>query len=184
MGKKEVKKMMTLETNRLIIRPMIPADLYFVHDYLKDPETMKYFVEGPYTVNKVRELINRNQKTPIRYVIQKRDTYEIIGQVSLSFWYVKDTYQLGFIIKKEFQNNGYGTESAKRILKYAFESLDAHRVLSTCHPDNLPSIRVIEHLNMRQEGDFKSSVHYKDSIWWDMYFYAILKEEYNSLNLK
>lgn len=179
MGKKEEKNMLILETKRLLIRPMAPSDIYFVHDYLKDPETMKFFVEGPYSIEKVRELINRNKKDPIRYIVLKKDTLDVIGHISLTHWFMKDTYEIGWIFKREFHNQGYGTEAAQSVMKHAFHTLKAHRVVATCQPENLASIRITEKLHMRLEGQFKKCIHYKDQIWWDENFYSLLEEEYN-----
>jgi len=170
--------MIILETKRLSIRPMTQADLYFVYDYLKDPETMKFFVEGPYTVEKVKEMINRNKKDPIRYIVQKKDTSEIIGHISLTHWFMRDTYELGFIFKREFHRQGFGTEAAQKVLEYAFEKLKAHRVVATCQPENIASKRLIERLKMNQEGHFKKCIYYKDNIWWDEDFYSLLEEDY------
>jgi RimJ/RimL family protein N-acetyltransferase len=178
LGKKEEKKMTILETKRLLIRPMSQADLYFVHDYLKDPETMKFFVEGPYTVEKVKEMINRNKKSPIRYIVLKKDTSEIIGHISLSPWFMRETYEIGFIFKREYHNQGYGTEAAQKMMEYAFETLKVHRVVATCQPENIASKKLIEKLKMKQEGYFKKCIYFKDGIWWDEYFYSLLEEDY------
>lgn len=171
---------MRLKTQRLLIRPMEQFDLYFVHDYLKDPETMKYFVEGAYSIDKVREMINRNRREPIRYILQKKDTLEVVGHISLTHWYMRDTYEIGWIIKKEFQGQGYATEASRKMMEHAFMTLHAHRLVATCQPENIASKKIAEGLQMRLEGHFKKCIYYKDNIWWDEDFYSILDEEYKS----
>ena len=71
----------------------------------------------------------------------------------------------------------------KRIIQYSFEECDAHRIIAMCNPENIPSWKVMERLNMRREGHLKKQAFFKVSskgkpLWHDSYLYAILKEEF------
>ena len=169
---------MRLETNRLIIRDMSQNDLHFVHKYLKDEETMLFFVEGIYSIEKVKEVIENNSKRKELFSVIIKDTQELIGHLSFVKWDMKDTYEIGWVFNKLFYNKGYATEASKALLHHAFKELNVHRVVATCQPENTPSIKIMEKLNMRLEGNNKKCIYFKDNIWWDELFYAIIDEEY------
>lgn len=44
---------------------------------------------------------------------------------------------------------GYAAESAKAVLKEAFESLGARSVIAKCNPENAPSWRLLERLGIQ-----------------------------------
>lgn len=170
--------MKRIETERLIIRPMQEKDILHIHDLLKDEETMKFFIEGTYSKDKVREIYNRNKQSVRDYTIMLKGSYRIIGKISFHKWFMKDTYEIGWVFSKMATNKGYCTEAAKALIDYGFTEKNLHRIIATCQPQNLASKRVCEKLGMRLEGTFKECLFYKDDIWWDEQFYSILKREY------
>ena len=170
--------MLPLETKRLIIRPTNMRDVSSIHEMLNCKETMKFFVEGVYSKEKVNEFINRNHKETHHFTILLKSSNRIVGKLSYNPWFMKRTKEIGWIIFKTAEGNGYATEAAKAIIKYAFETEKIHRLVATCQPENIASIRVCEKLGMRLEGEFKKCIHYKNDIWWDESFYSILEEDY------
>jgi RimJ/RimL family protein N-acetyltransferase len=69
-------------------------------------------------------------------------------------------------------------------LRYGFESLQVHRLIATCQPQNRPSWRVMEKLGMQREGHFRKCIPRDETTWWDEYFYAILEEDWFSANTR
>ncbi len=171
--------MLHIETERLIIRPTILRDVDAIHEMLSDEETMKYFVEGTYSKDKVKEFINRNAKETHHFTILLKSSKRIIGKLSYNSWFMKRTKEIGWIFFKTATNNGYCTEAAKAMTKYAFEEEKIHRLIATCDPRNIASKRICEKLGMTQEGHFKKCIHYKNDIWWDELFFSLLEENYN-----
>jgi len=170
--------MLKIETKRLLIRPTIENDIDRIHEMLSDEDTMKYFVEGTYSAEKVREIINRNQKEVHHFTVLLKSSNRIVGKISYNPWFMRETKEIGWIFFKTATNNGYCTEATKAITKYAFEQEKIHRLIATCDPRNLASIRICEKLGMVQEGNFKKCIHYKDDIWWDELFYSLIEEDY------
>ena len=177
-SKGEGKAMDRIVTDRLIIRPMQERDVYAIHEILSDEETMRYFVEGTYSIDKVKELYNRCNMSPKHFTVMLKNSYRIIGKISFHKWFMKDTYEIGWIFNKLATNQGYCTEAAKAVIEYGFKELNLHRIVATCQPENIASKRVCEKNKFSLEGNFKKCIHYKDNIWWDELFYAILKEDY------
>ena len=174
--------MLKIETERLIIRPTIMADVTKIHEMLSDEETMKYFVEGTYSIEKAKEFINRNHKETHHFTVLLKSSKRIIGKLSYNPWFAKRTKEIGWIFFKTASGNGYCTEASKAIMKYAFEEEKIHRIIATCQPENIASNKVCQNIGMRLEGDFKKCIHYKDDIWWDELFYSMLEEDYNKIN--
>jgi len=169
--------MKRLVTSRLIIRPTQEKDLDAIHEILSDKDTMRFFVEGTYSKEKVKEILNRNTKEVHHYTVMLKGSYRVIGKLSFHKWFMKDTYEIGWIFSKTSTNNGYCTEAAKAMIDFGFNERNAHRIIATCQPENIASKRVCEKLGLRLEGHFKQCIHYQNDIWWDELFYAKLNSE-------
>ncbi|WP_258881189.1 GNAT family N-acetyltransferase [Clostridium tagluense] len=96
--------------------------------------------------------------------------------------------EIGYVFNPEYYGKGYATEACKRVLKYGFEQLGAHRVIGKCNPKNTPSWRLLERLLMRMEGHFKKPAFFGKSnqgkpMWHDAYQYSILAEEFLSIRM-
>ena len=102
----------------------------------------------------------------------------LIGHMIFHPWFGPQTYEVGWVVNPAYQGNGYATEAAYALLKYGFETLQAHRVIATCQPENPASYRVMEKIGMRREGHFQQCIHRGGDLWWDEYFYAILATEF------
>jgi RimJ/RimL family protein N-acetyltransferase len=172
---------MRLETKRVLIRPSVIEDAKAIHSFLSDPKTMEFFVEGPYLIEQVEGLLEQNETKEEHYSLVLKDTNQVIGKLTFHPWFMKETYEMGWIMHPDFTNQGYMTEAVEAMLSYGFDTLKLHRVVATCQPENIPSKRLCERF-MRLEGHFKRCIHYKDDIWWDELFYAILDTEYNQKN--
>lgn len=174
---------MQLETKRLIIRPTNIHDIEKIHEMLSDEETMRFFVEGTYSKEKVKEFINRNNKETHHFTVLLKSSNRVVGKISYNPWFMKRTKEIGWIFFKTATNNGYCTEAAKAVVKHAFEVENIHRLIATSDPENTASIRVCEKLGMTKEGHFKKCIHYKNDIWWDELFFSLLEEDYKKNTL-
>lgn len=171
---------MNLTTARLIIRPAVLDDLDVLHAILSDEQTMTFFVEGPHDRTMVKSMLEGNDEDLEHYCIILCATNEIIGKISFAPWFMRKTYEMGWIIDKHHTGQGYMSEAAAAMLEYGFQTLKLHRIIATCQPENLPSKRICEKLGMRLEGTFKQCIHVTGDIWWDELFYAILRDEYKT----
>jgi RimJ/RimL family protein N-acetyltransferase len=169
---------MVIETKRLLIRPTNMSDLDAIYEMLSDPVTMKYFVEGTYSKSKVKEIINRNMKETHHFTVLLKSSNRVVGKISYNPWFAPRTMEIGWIFFQTATNKGYCTEAAKSILKYAFEVKKIHRLVATCDPRNIASVRVCEKLKMKKEGFFKECIYVSKDEWWDEYFYSLLEKDY------
>ncbi|RST59994.1 N-acetyltransferase [Siminovitchia terrae] len=175
---------MQITTERLLIRQFKQDDFPFVYAYVSDEETMHYLPEDTFTEGDTIKFIEKHRRdNPEAFSVVLLETNEVIGHIIFEIYFGKHTYEIGWVFNKMFHGNGYATEAARAIIAYAFETLNLHRVVATCQPENTASYRVMEKIGMRREGFFKQCIPYKDT-WWDEYSYAILQPEYNDTKVK
>lgn len=84
---------------------------------------------------------------------------------------------VGYWIDEALAGNGYMPEAVVLILRYAFEQLGLHRVQISIIPRNTASRRVVEKLEIRDEG---VAVRYLEIAgnWEDHIRYAVTLEEW------
>lgn len=180
--------MLILETDRLVIRKFCYEDWYNLYEYLSQDTVVKY---EPYTVFSKeeckQEAINRSHNDAFWAVCLKENN-KLIGNVYFQQQEPKEflTWEIGYVFNPAYYGKGYATEACKRVLKYGFQQLGAHRVIGKCNPENIHSWRLLERLFMRREGHFRKPAFFEKSnegkpIWHDAYQYSILAEEFLSI---
>jgi RimJ/RimL family protein N-acetyltransferase len=170
---------LTRETERLVLRRIRVDDWQSVHRYMSDTVVTKWLPEGILDQEQSREFaIKNSSENPQAIAVLTRDPKELVGHMVFHPWFAPQTYEIGWVLGREHQRRGYATEAAESLVAHAFESLQCHRVIATCQPENVASWRVMEKLEMRREGFFRKCIARASGEWWDEYFYAILAEEY------
>jgi ribosomal-protein-alanine N-acetyltransferase len=84
---------------------------------------------------------------------------------------------VGYWIDEEKAGNGYTPEAVVVVARFAFEELRLHRIQIAIIPRNRASHRVMEKLDVRDEG---TSIRYLEinGTWEDHVRYAITAEEW------
>ncbi len=84
------------------------------------------------------------------------------------------------VISYEERGKGYGEESIKGIMEYAFRKRDINRFWLDVYPHNKIGINLYEKLGMTLEGTLRES--YKgNNGYLDQMVYSILQNEYNEI---
>ncbi len=175
----------TLNTERLLLRPIHKSDAESVFRYRSDALTNKYQGWIPKTVDDVVSFID-NRVSPVidingtwfQYVIIKKDDGALIGDVGLHFFGPNNKQvEIGCTIDKNYQKHGYASEALSEIFRYLFNTLGKHRIIASIDPRNEGSIRLVEKLGFRKEAHFKESI-FLDGEWLDDLIYAVLRSEW------
>jgi ribosomal-protein-alanine N-acetyltransferase len=90
---------------------------------------------------------------------------------------------LGYYLLPEYWGKGYATEIAKVLIKLLFEEYKAHRVVTTCDPNNINSYKVMERCGMKYEGHLKNDKLKENGTWRDSSHYSISESEAESLKI-
>ena len=169
----------SLQTQRLMIRPLVSGDWRAVYAYTSDPNVMTWIPEGVFTEAQAQEFVAENQSEERRaYALVRMSDGAFIGHMLFHPWFAPRTYEVGWVLHSAYHGHGYATEAAYALLEYGFDVLKLHRIIATCQPENIASYRVMEKIGMRREGHFQKCIYRDDNIWWSEYFYALLDEEW------
>ncbi|MEM7102905.1 MAG: GNAT family N-acetyltransferase [Bacteroidota bacterium] len=145
-----------IETERLILREMIPGDVDDMLRLHSDPEVQKYTGENIITSRKeikekIKLLRKQNYETHGfgRWVTILKEGMQFVGWAGVKYLPEFDEIDLGYRFLKEHWGKGIATEASKAILEYAFNDLNLNRIIAIAMLDNKASIRVIEKVGMQ-----------------------------------
>lgn len=169
------------ETERLIIRKFTGSDWSDLHEYLSKPVIYRFEKGSPITSDEAKNISDERSVSSDFFAVVLKSNKKMIGHLYFSQTEPIEfaTWVLGFIFNPDFHSLGFCTEASARIIQYAFEELNAHRITAYCNPLNAASWKVLEKIGMVKEGFFKERAFLvRDSennpIWQDSYAYAIL----------
>jgi RimJ/RimL family protein N-acetyltransferase len=173
---------MTLETKRLLLRPLTADDFEAVHSWAGNPENTRYMAWGPNTEEDTKGFLSA-VKTGKDFAVVLKDTEKVIGSCGIYPDKNNDTAELGWILHRDYWKNGYGTELGGELIRHGFEDLKLRRIFAPCAAVNYGSCRVMERNGMRREAlHVKAFWARVDKEWIDEANYAILAEEYTRVN--
>lgn len=147
-----------LETKRLKVREMTLDDIDRLYEIYADPSITEY-MEGLYP-DRQEELEFSKSYIENMYgfygyglwLVIEKSNGRIIGRAGLSNREVDgEVYlELGYVIAKENQRQGYATEVSQAILEYAKDELCATQVIALMKPENEASVRTARKLGFRE----------------------------------
>jgi ribosomal-protein-alanine N-acetyltransferase len=139
----------TITTNRLILRPLQPADALTLHRIYQTEGVLRYFPNpNPPAIEKVERFIIEQQQHWEAYGygnwgIVPGDKEEIIGWAGLQFLPELNETEAGYLLDKPFWGKGYATEAARASLQFGFDHFVFSRLIALVHPENIASQHVL-----------------------------------------
>jgi len=168
----------TLETNRLILRPLRADDFEAVHAWAGNPANTRYMAWGPNTEEQTRNFLS-SAKPGKDFAATIKETGAVIGSCGIYPDPEADGGELGWILHMDYWKQGFGTEIASELIRYGFEDLRLRRLHASCAAANYGSYRIMERGGMRREAlHVKAFWARVDKEWIDGAVYAILADEY------
>lgn len=175
-----------IQTERLFISPLTATDIDAMHELHCHEAVAKYNTIGIpkdrqqtlQLLSPVLESMGRRNPTQIAWTIREAMSGEFVGELGIRL--AATRFQMGEIYYNLIPTKwgkGYGIESCKALLQFAFNILDLHRIEAGVAVENTRSIRLLEHLGMTQEGRKRKILPLRTG-WSDNFMYAILKEEF------
>jgi ribosomal-protein-alanine N-acetyltransferase len=145
----------TIQTLRLTLRPLQPADAVTLHRVYQTDGVLRYFPNSnPPPLEKLERFVASQQEHWEthgygNWGILTEDEREIIGWAGLQFLPELNETEVGFLMDKPFWGKGYGTEAARASLRFGFNHFDFSQLIALVHPENSASRRVLEKCGMR-----------------------------------
>jgi ribosomal-protein-alanine N-acetyltransferase len=186
--------MVTLETNRLILRDYKKEDLEEYYRLKSDKETMYYLQDILLdSMEEAREdldnvLLDQLSKNRSFYFLHLtlKETNEVVGSIGytvMNLTPVGKLVHLGYFTYPKFWGNGYVTEAARRLIQYAFEEDDVYRITTGCLQENVGSEKVMMKCNMIKEAEHLE-YEWHDNDMKTRLEYRLLKSEWDRINSK
>ena len=182
---------MHLETERLLLRPFTWDDFDVCYRIAADEGTTRYLYwwgnAGSTPEGDANRFLERAvggwEKKPLmarEYALVLKETGTVIGDGSIED-FGNGEGEIGWILLPEYRGKGYVTEMGKELLRYGFEELKLHRIITNCDARNENSWHVMERL-MMQRAQITYGVRpakEQDGFAGDEMTYAITKEQYD-----
>ena len=182
--KKVFKDPPTLETERLILRPLAVSDAKDLYEYSSREEVTRYLLYPPhksleYTERYLNYLKNQyKQGLFVDWAVVLKESGKMIGTGGYTFMDDKNhSGEIGYVLSNDYWGKGYGTEVARELLSFGFNYLGVNRLQARYIVGNDRSRAVMEKIGMTFEGIARSQLFVKEA-YRDIGSCAILQEEY------
>lgn len=167
-----------IETNRLILRTLIPSDVSALKEWMPDKSIYTYWGKGPGKTDKNPELLFQKEEKPTKsfhlgIVLKEED--KVIGD----FWlYLIENDRMAKVairVAKDYQGRGIASEALKAMIKFSFTKTELQRIWTDVDIRNLASIKLLEKCGFRREGHIRQGKMV--NTWCDYYIYGLLRDD-------
>ncbi len=147
-------------TERLTLRQPTIDDKRDILALRSDPAINKYLGRQPSRtledainfINKVNENIDKNNS--IYWIITLTTTKEFVGTICLyDFSNEKNSCEIGYELMTKFQGQGIMTEAAKKVIDYAFQTMQFQKIVAFTHKNNQHSTKLLEKLDFKKSSE-------------------------------
>ena len=174
----------SLETERLLLRPLSALDLEFVFRHFSDPHVSRYLLdEEPLTTREQAQAIIDfyvlpGRKPYNRWVIVRKTDARPIGTCGYHQWRsAHRRAEIGYDLEEASWRQGIMTEALQTMLRYGFEQMGLNRVEALVYVENQASIRLLERLGFQREGLLRQYFRQGDT-YYDHWLLSLLKGEW------
>ena len=169
-----------LETERLLLRRVVPTDVKEIFALRSNPETMKYIPrpllktdeDALEHVAMIDSKIDTNEG--INWAITLKDNPKLIGIIG--HYRIKPEHfraEIGYMLLPEYHGKGIISEAVKEAIRYGFQVMKLHSIEAVIDPENQASAKVLEKNGFVKEAHFKENEYY-DGRFWDSVVYSLL----------
>lgn len=177
-------RMPTVETKRLILRPVQLDDDKDMFEYCSDEDVIKYLwfekhdsIEfSRYIIEKL--FLNRvDVGIPEAYAIVIKESNKMIGTIDVNQVYFNEVGVIGYVIHKDYWGKGIVSEALETLIPILFYHCGFYRLEINHCADNVGSARVIEKAGFIQEGRFRKRKKERDGHRADYIYYGLCKDD-------
>ena len=174
---------MQITTSRLLLRPFFASDWPCLHEYLSDPEVVRFEPYEPFQEEESRREAENRSKNPGFLAVCVKNDGTLIGNVC-QFPTRSGNVEIGYVFHRKFWGQGYACEAVAALVDALFQQPEVHRVFAECNPQNTASEKLLRRLGLRREAWLKQNESFAtntvtgEPIWQDTVIYAILREEW------
>ncbi|MBQ9718328.1 MAG: GNAT family N-acetyltransferase [Clostridia bacterium] len=174
----------TLETERLLLRPLTADDAPDLEKWLPDPELYTYWGRPanngelhPHTLFiDPRPHVKRKPSPNFAWGIVWKPTGEVIGQMYVIEIENNRMAKVAYRLSRQYWGQGITTEALHRTAEFCFENTELQRLWTDVDIRNTASYKVLEKCGFIREGFIRQG---KMSLTFcDYYIYGMLREDF------
>jgi [ribosomal protein S5]-alanine N-acetyltransferase len=172
-----------LETKRLVLREMRPADVEAIFAIYGDEEVMRYrdvlafsrLEEAQHFLEQVRSRGEYGEE--MHWGITLKGEEQLIGSCGYS-WHLGPPFgAIGYDLARRYWKQGIMTEAIGALLHYGFEVRNLHRVEARVRLGNETSMRLLQRLGFQEEGLLRECL-FLNNHFFDVKVFSFLQSEY------
>ena len=179
-----------IKGNLINLRVPVQADAESITKYARNPVIGRFAaVPYPFTLQRAKDYIKHARKawrkqSMFVFGIENPPTGEIVGMITIfDISRRHKSAEIGYWLGKKHWSGGIMTEAVRLTLDYCFRRLRLMRVVAPVLTPNVGSVKVLEKCGFVHEGTMRKRRYHRRQ-WFDVYLYAILKDEYTALQGK
>lgn len=164
-----------IETERLILREMLPSDDEGMFELDSNPEVHRFLGNKPVkNIEESRLMIQNLRKQYAengtgRWAVILKETNQFIGWSGIKF--IKDSvnnrhdfYEIGYRFMQKHWGKGYATEAGLAFIDFAFNELKVENLYAYANAQNEGSRNILEKLGMQYVNSFEYEG--EDHVWY------------------
>lgn len=158
----KLRRVIYIETERLLLRDWNPSDLEPFINLGQDPQVMEHFpalLTKEESTDIYQRMIAHFQEWGYGlFAAELKETEEFIGFIGLSHPRFKSDFtpcvEIGWRLMSHVWQRGLASEGANAVLEYAFTKLKLNEIYSFTAINNIASYRVMEKIGMKKVSTF------------------------------
>ncbi len=174
----------TLKTERLVLKQIDLSDAPALFSIKSDAEGTSKYGREPHknleeTKRWVKQLItNFKEKESLAWSIHLQDTDEAIGLVTL--WNLDPESfvgELGYELHRNYWRRGIMFDALKAVIDWLMRETPLNRIEACPIKENIPSVKMLEKLGFKYEGNLRERIYFHGR-FWDQYYFSMLKSDW------
>ena len=141
--------MVVIETERLLLRPLGPADLEDFYALYTDPDVVRFTTsyDRAGAAQRLEEIASEWEHRGYGpMAVLDRPHGRFLGRCGLHYWPEFDETEVGWSFWTAARGHGYATEAGRACIEWGFANFALPYITAMIHSANTPSLRVAERL--------------------------------------
>lgn len=176
------------ETRRLILRKIMPEDLYDMYEYASEDKVSRFLLWSPHlNIAETRGHIEFLEKQYRKgrctdWGVALKSNNKLIGTCGFaSIDMHNNKAEIGYVLSPKYWGQGYMREAVRAVFAIGFDKLGLNRIEARILEGNTQSEKLARDVGMSFEGTLRKSLFIK-GIYKTFSYYAITEEDYRGAN--
>jgi ribosomal-protein-alanine N-acetyltransferase len=172
-----------LETDRIILKQIKEDDIPGIYRFYSGSDTLKNIARDIFTkkeqaIEKVN-LFHKSyeERKAIWWTFTQKPKDEFIGFGGL-FEISKESNkaEIGYGLLPDYWGKGIMSEVVEKLIDFGFNEIKLHKIYGRITPRHNASIRVLEKLGFKKEGEFKDD-EFAQNKYFDTAYYSLINKK-------